>query len=147
GIIEAELIYSDVETLEKARQRYQKLTKSGDKKVGPILTMLDALSDHLQNLAPARTFVIEKFVGDTKEVAHAFRDMHLITGKRVLYVCNVDESLAGGDEDNDYTSQVKAHAAKEGDGSVILCGKIEEELAELDDGSRIEMIADMGMNE
>lgn len=147
GIIEAELIYSDVETLEKAKDRYQKLSKTGDKKIAAIVTMFGKLFDHLQSLKPARTFPLDNYVDDTIEVRHAYRDLHLITAKRVLYVCNVDENLADGDTDNEYTKKVKEHAAQEGAGAVIICGKIEEELAELDDESRKEMIADMGMKE
>lgn len=145
--INTELIYSDVGTVDQALERYRRLAKTGQKKIAAILAMLEALNTHLQGLRPARSFDVTPFVGDLLEVADAYRDLHLLTSKPVLYVCNVDEDLAAGDKDNEYTLRVKEMAKAENARVVIISGKIEEELTALDAASRTELINDLGMKE
>jgi GTP-binding protein YchF len=148
GIIEAELIFADNETVEKALARYSKLGRSGARKdIVVIVQMLEALNLHLQELKPARLFDLAAIAGDMKEVSHAYRDLHLISAKKVLYVCNVDEALAAGDQDNEYTKIVKAHAAKEGARAVTICGKIEAELSTLEEADKAEMLEGLGFAE
>ena len=146
-IIQTELIFADNETVENTVNRYEKMKKTGKKEVPIILEMLAALHAHLQNLKPARTFPIDDYIGDTKEVAESFRDMHLITAKKVLYVCNVEEERASGTEDNEYSRLVREYAAKEGAGTVLVSGKIEEELGGLDASEKAEMLEALGMSE
>ncbi|MEZ4742396.1 MAG: redox-regulated ATPase YchF [Bdellovibrionota bacterium] len=146
-IIQAELILADNETVEKALPRYQKLIKTGKKEVTAVLKLLEALHDHLQSLKPARLFPLQEYVGEMEEVANAYRDLHLLTAKKVLYVCNVDEDLAGGQTDNEYTKKVKEYAQKENAGAVIVCGKIEEELSQLNDAEKQEMLEAMEIQE
>jgi ribosome-binding ATPase len=147
GIIETELIMADVGTVEAAISRHGKMAKSGGAKIAVINTMLEALLAHLQQILPARQFELEAFVGDVVEVEFAYRDLHLITSKPVLYVCNVDEELAAGQQDNQYITKVREKAREEAAEVVIICGKLEEELSQLDDSSRDEMITDLGMTE
>jgi GTP-binding protein YchF len=147
SIIDTELIMADVASVEAALERNRRASKGAGAKLQPIITMLEALYTHLQALHPARSFQIEKFVGDTQEVPNAFRDLHMITAKPVLYVCNVDESLAEGSNDNHYTKIVRARAAVEKAQVVIICGTLEEELSQIDAASRDEMIRDLGMKE
>ncbi len=147
SIIETELILADVSTIETALHRYRNLTKSGSKKHIQIVAMLDALNDHLQKLEPARTFDLKKHITDTDEVTPVYNELHLISSKKVLYVCNVDEAMADGTSDNEFTTKVKAHAKSVGAGAVTICGKIEAELSELDPESKTEMIKDLGMKE
>lgn len=145
--INAELIFCDHETVEKGITRFKKLLKTNKKEITTSLSMLEALADHLQELKPARLFDLEKHTGDLIEVRHAYRDLHLISSKKVVYVCNVAEDLAAGDEDNEYSKQVRDFAKEEGSGVVILSGKIEEELSQLDAAEKLEMLGAMGLNE
>jgi len=145
--INTELIYADVSTVEQTLERYRRLAKTGQKKILSILAMLEGIYGHLQGLKPARSFDVQPFVGDLSEVADAYRDMHLITAKPILYVCNVEEGLAAGDKDNEFTLRVKEMAKEENARVVIISGKIEEELSQLDAASRDEMIKDLGMTE
>lgn len=147
GIIETELILADLDTVSKALTRYQKLTKSGSKANGKILEMLEALSSHLETENMANSFDLEPFTGEFTEVAPAFQELQLITQKLVLYVCNVDESLADGAGDNEFTTKVKAFASERGCLTVTICGKIEEELSQLDADSKQEFFGDLGMTE
>jgi GTP-binding protein YchF len=145
--IDTELIMSDFETVEAALVRNRKLARGGKKEIALIITMLEALQKHLQELKTARIFPLSSYVAESVEVLHAYRDLHLLTSKSVVYVCNVDEELAAGDQDNEYTKIVKKHAALENAGVVILCGKIEEELSGLTGSEKKEMLEAMGLSE
>ena len=73
-------------------------------------------------------------------------DLHLITMKPVIYVCNIDENSIG--VDNEYVKTVRDIAAKRGSSVVTICGKIEAEIAEMDSPEdRAEFLADMGLEE
>ncbi|MCX6126835.1 MAG: redox-regulated ATPase YchF [Proteobacteria bacterium] len=125
--IDTELIFADVSTVEVALERNRKLNKSINKKYSAIVAMLEALHAHFQGLKPARTFALHEFVGEVPEVQDVWRDLHLITAKPILYVCNVEEGLCSGDIDNEYTKIVKERAKRENAKVVIISGKIEEE--------------------
>ncbi len=146
-IIETELILADIQTVENAQTRHQKLGKTGKKEIPLILNMLQALFKHLEAGQAARSFALEEHVGDESAVQRAFEELHLITRKKVLYVCNVDEDMADGQQDNEHTQRVKERAASEGASATIICGKIEEELSQLEPDEKSEMIADLGMQE
>jgi GTP-binding protein YchF len=146
-IINTELILADMQTVENANNRYQKLMKTGKKEVQKIADMLSALVVHLNGLQPARVFPVMDFVGDEPAVLKAYEELHLITGKGVLYVCNVDEPMADGQTDNAFTKKVKEHAKAENAQVVQICGKIEEELSQLDPAEKLDMIKDFGMTE
>ena len=146
-IINTELVLADMATVENAVNRYGKLAKAGKKEVALISTMLEALNKQLNELKPARLFPLADFVGDEPAVEKAYEELHLITSKSTLFVCNVDETMADGATDNEWTLKVKEYAAQEGAQTVTICGKIEEELSQLDDADRLEMIGDMGMQE
>ena len=146
-IINTELVLADMGTVENGASRYSKLGKTGKKDAVRCADMLNALLKHLNELKPARSFPLADFVGDEPLVQKAYDELHLITGKRVLYVCNVDESMADGSTDNQFTQKVKEFAASEGAHTVTICGKIEEELSQLEPADRDEMIKDLGMAE
>ena len=146
-IIETELVLADLQTVDNAVARYEKLKKTNKKEIPLIMAMLTALSQHLQEAKPARSFDLDSHVGDEHLVAEAFRDLHLITRKKVLYVCNVDEDMADGSVDNEHTKAMKEKAAAEGAVVTIICGKIEEELSQLEPEEKAEMIGDFGMTE
>lgn len=146
-IIETELALADIQTVENAISRYQKLAKANKKEIPLILSMLEALNTYMQDGKPARAFPLAEHEGDEPAVLDAFRELHLITSKKVLYVCNVDEEHASGDVDNQFTKLVKEKALAEGAGATIICGKIEEELSLLEDDEKLEMISGLGMNE
>lgn len=145
--IQTELIYADAATTSKALERYRKSAKSGRKDILATIPMLEALEAHLQALKPARSFDWQRFVGDVYEVQEAWRDLHLMTAKPALYVCNVDEAMAAGTTDNKYTLAVKERARQEGAPVILLCGKLEEEISTMSPADRQEMIEGLGMRE
>lgn len=142
--INIELALADLETVEKRIQNLSKFLKSSDKKVkekaqiaGPVL---DKLKVALEEGQAARSIEL-----DADEL-DAINDLHLITLKKMLYVCNVDEE--GISEDNDHVKKVREIAATDGSMVIKICGKIESEIAQLEtDEEKKEFLGDMGLEE
>jgi len=136
--IEMELLLSDLQQAEESLPRAQKAARGGDKEAAARAAALDILLAALGQGKPVRTVTL------SEEHQKAMKNMGFLTAKRILYVANVDEaSLAG----NAYVDQVKAYAAANGGDVVVVCAKIESELAELDEADRADMLASLGMSE
>jgi GTP-binding protein YchF len=138
-IIDLELALADVDSAEKRAKRLQGAAKSGNKESKAELETCEKVLAHLQAGKPARTLVLND--GERARLA----TFGLLTAKPVLYCCNVGESdLPGG---NQWSAQIRERAAHENAGVVILCGKIEAELAELDSAERAELLQSYGLEE
>lgn len=141
-VINIELAFADLETVEKRINNLGKVLKSHDKKLKDqamiAKPVLEKLKEALENGQPARSVEM-----DDEEKA-AISDLHLITLKETLYVCNVDEDSIL--EDNDHVKAVKALAEKEGSQVITICGKIESEIAQLETlEEKKEFLGDMGL--
>jgi GTP-binding protein YchF len=137
--IDTELILADLESVAKRIDRYKKLSKGGDKEALFHLGVAERLYTLLDSGKPARS-------GQwTDEERASVKEAQLITGKPVLYVCNVDENGLGGD--NAYITAVRARATVEGARVVVLCAKIEAEVSELPEEDRAGFLADLGIAE
>jgi GTP-binding protein YchF len=121
-IIEAELILSDLESLEKRVKNLEKKIKTGDKEVKEEIILVEELILLLKQGKQAR-----ELVNESNEFA--IKKLNLLTSKKIMYVCNVSESdiLTG----NEYTKKVQSKALKENAEVIIICSKIEEEIANL----------------
>jgi len=138
-VIELELALADVETAERRVKKAQSLAKSGAKESKAEAQLAEKVHAHLQQGKPARTLQLSE--NDAKQVA----TFGLLTAKPVLYCCNVGEGdLPAG---NAWSDAVKARAEREGAGVVVLCGKVEAELAELGEGDREELLTSYGLTE
>jgi GTP-binding protein YchF len=137
--IEVELGLADLETVQKRIDRVRRVAKSGDKAARAELELFEALAEHLSAGQAARRFAVP----DAQRTA--FDEAHLLTAKPVLFVANVDEAaLASG---NEYSRALEGHAGSQGADVVRICGKVEAELAELDDEDKREFLADLGIEE
>ncbi len=139
-IIDTELIFKDLETLEKRLDRLGKAAKTGKKEDVGAFDLGKALKTHLEQGKPARSFAQD-------EQQQAFVDeLFLLTSKPVLYVCNVDEnSVTTG---NAYTEKFKAAVADEKAEVILVCANIEAEIIQLDDPEEREMfLEEMGLKE
>jgi GTP-binding protein YchF len=137
-IIQLELILADLQSAEKRAEKYRKQAKGGDKEAA----LHAAVSDKLVALFNAGKPAL---AGDWEEnELESLKSAQMITAKPVLYVCNVDEKGLKG---NAFTERVKAFAAKEKAGVVIICAKVESEIAELDPADRQGFLQDMGLEE
>ncbi|XOV85855.1 MAG: redox-regulated ATPase YchF [Pseudomonadota bacterium] len=137
-IINTELQLADLETIEKAIARVQRVAKSGDKEALARMTFFESLVAHINAGNPARTFTVPD------DMAKDVRELHLLTMKPVLYIANVNED---GFDNNPYLDAVRDIAAAEGAEVVAICNKLEAEIAELEDDEKAEFLADLGMTE
>ena len=138
--INTELIIADMEVLERRIAKTEKQAKA-DKSARGELELLKTVYDHLSSGRSARS--IEDL---DDEQADFVRSLDLLTYKPVIYAANVSEDDIA-DEDNEYVRSVKELAASEGSEVVVICAKIEAELAELDDEEREMFLEDMGISE
>jgi len=138
-IIDTELMLKDMETVQKAVLRTEKQCKSGDKEA---LKLREIQQRVLSGLEDGTTVRRQKLsVDDIK----AITELCLLTIKPVLYVTNVDDgALPDG---NAYVETVRAFAAQEDAGVVVVSAQIESELAEMDDESQLEFLSDLGLSE
>jgi ribosome-binding ATPase len=139
-IVDLELQIRDLDMVERKINRVEKLAKSGEREPKHILDVLHKVKEHLENFQNVRTLDIPE------EDRKHFTDMYLLTAKPVLYVCNVDEfSAAGG---NAYSDEFKSVMAGENAEIIIVAGKLEAEIAELDDPEdRKAFLTDAGLTE
>ncbi|BES65406.1 redox-regulated ATPase YchF [Gottschalkiaceae bacterium SANA] len=137
-IIELELILSDLEMIERRVTKTEKLAKS-DKNLLGELDLLKRIQDTLADEQPARSLNLD----DDERLS--LRGFNLLTSKPVLYVCNVSEDdLADG---NAFVQLVQDRAAKENAEVITICGKIESEIAELDEDEKHEFLEELGLAE
>ncbi|MFN5309038.1 MAG: redox-regulated ATPase YchF [Candidatus Kapaibacterium sp.] len=139
GIIDTELILKDVETVEKRIDTLQKKIRANDKEAKEDAEILEQLRNHLNNGNTARSFERDE------RGAAAIKECYLLTDKPVMYIANTDED--GVKNGNQYINDVKAHAEKEHALVVVICAKIEAEIAQLDDEDRALFLSDLGMEE
>ncbi len=142
-VVETELMLKDLESLEKRRERTAKATKAPGKP-GELakaeLHALDAVRAGLDQGTPVRAQKLSE--GDRAQV----RDLFLLTAKPVLYIANVGETQLA-DPSDARVAQVKAFAEAEGAPCVVICGRVEAELAELEAADRSEYLKSLGLEE
>ncbi len=139
-LVDFELQVKDLESVDKKLHRLEKLVKSGDKEAKKGIDVLTVYKKHLENMQPARTAPVHD--EDRKYVAELF----LLTEKPVIYVCNVDDRSAV--KGNDYVTKVKEALKNEHTEVLIIAGKLEAEIAELDsEEDRISFLKDAGLDE
>ena len=139
--ISLELILADMETVNKALQRYEKIAKSGDKKAKETIDLLNKILKHLEDSKPVRTM---SFEDEEKEL---LKDVYLLTIKPIIYVANVSESQIPNMENDELVLKVKEYAKSENAQVVTLCAKLEEDLSELDDEDRIALMEEYNIKE
>ncbi len=139
--INIELALADIASLEKRAERADKATRMGkdmQKEAALAFNAINKIKPLLQEGKGARTAEL------TDEERAIIYDTHLITMKPQLYVCNVDED--GIKNGNSYIETVKKIAAAEGAEVVVICGKFEAELAELEtDEEREAFLEELGL--
>lgn len=140
-IINIELMLSDIESLERRVQNLAKKAKGGDKESAEILVIAERALKALKADKPARS--IELHSPDERRI---FKQLALLTGKPVLYVCNVQESDAA--KGNALTEKVRLAVEKEGGRIAIISAAIEAEIASLEsEEDKISFLKDMGLEE
>lgn len=140
--INLELIFSDLEVLDRRMEKTIKLARSGDKKSKSDMEIMEIIKEQLENGKPARTLEF------TPEENEFVRDLFLITSKPILYAANIaEDDLLSGNTDNDFVKKVKAYAASENSEVITVCASLEEQLSTLSDEEESEMLKEYGLKE
>lgn len=137
-VINTELALADMDTVEKAIKRVQRVAKGGDKTAKAQLEIFERLLPVLNEGKPVRGMGLEK-----EEMA-LIRELCLLTIKPTMYIANVDEN---GFENNPYLDKVREIAEAENAVVVPICNKMEAEIAELEDDEKAIFLEEMGMDE
>ena len=136
--INTELALADLETVNRNLDRVIRVAKSGDKDAQRQAALLEKVQAGLDRMQPVRAIELYR---EERENLHS---LHLLTAKPVLYIANVAED---GIDGNDRVAAVAAIAETEGAEMVVVCNKIEAEIAELADDDRREFLEELGMEE
>lgn len=137
-VINTELALADLDTVDKALQRFSRAAKGQDKQAIKMKALLEKIQPHLDQAKPLRSFTL------TGDELSALEELNLLTIKPTMYIANVDEE---GFDNNPHLDAVAAVAAEENAVLVPICNKLEAEIAELDDSEKNEFLQALGMEE
>ena len=138
--VETELMLADLESLEKRVPAFQKKAQQGDKEAKTAASILGQALDLLRDGKPAR-LAHPKDEDERRVLDQA----QLLTGKPVLYVCNVEEGSAA--DGNALSAKVFEKAKAEGARAVVISAAIEAEISQIDAADRAAFLADLGLSE
>ncbi|MCX8051753.1 MAG: redox-regulated ATPase YchF [Chlorobi bacterium] len=136
SIIETELLLKDIETVQRRKESLQRKRQPD---AAAERDFLDRLEAQLNSGVPAR-----RFVPASDAERQWLAELFLLTAKPILYVANTDE--IGFREHNAHVDAVRAHAEREGADMLVLCGKIEADIAALSPDERAFFLAELGMD-
>lgn len=139
--INLELIFADLEMLEKRIDKVKKQSKSGEKKYQVELEFLEKIHRHLEMNQPVRSMAMDE------EWKNYTDQLFLLTSKPVLYCANVSEKDLSRLDDNPYVKELRNVAEKENAEVMVICAKIEEEIAQLEDDEKQMFLQELGLNE
>ena len=138
--INLELIFADIETIEKRLDSAKKKIKA-DKKYQTEIDLLEKVKQALEQGKPARILNLNE------EEQEILKESFLLTMKPVLYICNVSEEQLTNIQEDEPVKQVIEYAKQENAQVIPLCVKIEEELASLEKEEQKEMLEALGLKE
>ena len=140
-VINLELIFSDLEIIDNRINKIAKKAQTSKNKDDLIeYNLLLRIKENLEKNIPARKLEFEE---EELKILSSFR---LITAKPIIYVANVDEDTIMAGE-NEYVKEVREYAKKENTEVVMICAKIESELAELELEEKTAFLKELGIEE
>lgn len=137
--INLELIFADLETIDRRIDRAQKNSKSGEKKYVQEAEFLKSIKAHLESGKPVRSMPLS--ADERAEVKSLF----LLTDKPMIYVANIAEDEIG--QSLPAVEKLYAEAAREGAGALAICARTEEEIAQLPPEEKKEFLDALGIGE
>ena len=138
--INFELIFADIETIEKRLDRAKKMLKA-DKSYQLEIDLLEKIKQNLENGISARS------IEYTEEELPIVKEMWLLSSKPIIYVANISENQINNWEQDENVKKVQEYAKKEKSEIIPLCVKIEEELSTLEENDKKEMLEALGLEE
>ncbi|MFT8313887.1 MAG: redox-regulated ATPase YchF [Clostridium sp.] len=140
--ISLELVFSDIEVLERRMEKSIKLARSGDKTAKAEMELMEKIKNHLEAGKPVRTLEL------TEDEQIFVKELFLLTSKPVLYAANISEDdLLSGNSENEFVKKVKELAASEESEVVTVCASLEEQLSTLSEEEEKEMLEEYGLEE
>ena len=137
--IDLELIFSDVELIERKLDRTKKAMK-GDKSLAAAVDFLEALKEHLENGKAARAYPM------TEEQLEILKETPLLSLKPVIYAANMSEDdFRNNIDTNENYKKVCEIAAEQGAAVLPICAEIEAEIADMSDEDKEMFLADLGL--
>jgi len=137
-VIATELALADLQVIEKAIHRNNKLARSGDKDAAKLVALLERCQTHLDAGRPIRS------LGLDQDELFALKSFGFITAKPAMFVANVSDH---GFRDNPLLERLNAYAQAQNAPVIAICAAIEAEIAELGDEDKAVFLEDMGMAE
>ena len=137
--IRIELIFADLEILDKRIDKTKKMMKSGDKKFLAELAALEKIKEALEKGQDARMVAL------TQDEAELVGDMPLLTFKKVIYAANVAESELANVEQNSFVQTLAQYAAEQQCLCIPISAQIEEEIAQLPDDEKQAFLEELGI--
>ena len=138
-IIETELLLSDIANLEKRQTSLEKKAKSNDKESKEKLILIEEILEKLNNN------ILFDFKSLDEKNEKYFQEFSLLTGKKMIYVCNVDEESAK--TGNHYSKKVDEYGVSKKINVIKISASIESQISELSDEDRDEYIRSLGLAE
>ena len=140
--INLELIFADMETVQKRKDKAEKSFRGGDKKAGAEAELAERLYTHLESGKPARTLVC---TDDEKQIMQSW---FLLTTKPVIYAANISEDDLGKDENQiPYVQKVCDVATVENAGVIVISAAIEQDIASMSPDEKKEFLDDLGIGQ
>ena len=140
--INLELIFSDMETVQRRREKAEKNYRGGDKKAGAEAELAEKIYSHLESGKPARTYDADD---DEKEILNGW---FLLTTKPVIYAANISEEDIGKEEDEiPFLKTVRTIAASEQAEMITISAAIEEDIAQMSPEEKAEFLEEMGIGQ
>ncbi len=140
-IIEQELLFADIDSLQKRIDTITKKARGNDKDAKAQLVIAEELMEFIAEGNP-----VSSFANSDDDIFIAMnKEMRLLTSKEIIYGANVDED--GLEEDNELVITLKEYATQRGREVIKLCAKVEEEMVEFDEEEKTEMLESLGVEE
>ena len=136
--VHTELLLADLETLNNAIERINRVAKSGNKTANEDLKVFETAREHIDLGSPMRVYQCEE--KDKK----LLEDLHLLTLKPLFYIANISED---GVKKNTHIKQLTQLSVDNNAIVIPVCAKLEAELSDLDEAEKLQFLADMGMQE
>jgi ribosome-binding ATPase len=140
-IIEQELLFADIDSLQKRTETIARKAKGNDKESKAQLEIAEELMEFIAQGNPVSSY--ERI--DDEAFLALNKDLRLLTSKEIIYGANVDED--GLDEDSEYVKLLRAYASERNREVIKLCAKVEEDMVEFDDDEKAEMLSSLGVEE
>ena len=140
--INLELIFADMETVQKRKDKAEKGFRGGDKKAGAEVELAQKLYAHLESGKPART------LDCTEEEKEILAQWFLLTTKPVIYAANISEDDLGRDENEiPYVEEVRKTASAEDAGVIVISAALEQDIDSMSPEEKKEFLEELGIGE